>query len=350
LRLSAGLGRMGWPVCIITLFEPGEWAGRCGVPLLTLGARGLRDPRLPLRLSRALSSLGTEVVHSSLFGFDWLSMAAASWAGVAVRLASRRSMPEGLPGKRHPRLERFGDARATRVVCCCRAVADAWAELEGGPRGRYETVYTGVDSSAFRPLFSPAAKSAARARLGLPDVPTCICAANLSAVKRHDLLLSAFARVRAGLPAARLLLAGRDDSGGRVAALARSLGVGDAVELLGPRSDLDLLLPACDVGVLASSTEGLPNSVLEYMAAGLAVVSTDVGGVGEAVEAGVSGVLVRPDDGAALAGAIAELLAEAGRAAEMGAAGRRRAEESFDMAESVRAHAELYLRLLGGAG
>jgi glycosyltransferase involved in cell wall biosynthesis len=207
-----------------------------------------------------------------------------------------------------------------------------------------------VDTSAFRPLFSAAEKSAERTRLGLPDVPTCICTANLSAVKRHDRLLSAFALARAAVPEARLLLAGRDDSGGRVASLAKRLGVADAVELLGPRSDLPRLLPACDIGVLASETEGLPNSILEYMAAGLAVVSTDVGGVGEAVEAGVSALLVPPDDEAALGGAIAELLGDTGRAVETGAAGRRRAEERFDMGDSVRAHAALYLRLLGGAG
>jgi len=345
LRLSAGLGAQGWSACVVTLFDAGPWAARCTVPLYCLGCTGLRDPRLLPRLRSCLARLRPDVVHSFLFGMDSISMVAAGLAGVGVKLASCRSMPDGVPGPRHKLLEKLGARWATRVVCCADAVADAWA-AEGADRARYVTVYTGVDVDAFSPAASSAKRSAVRRSLGMPDVPTAVCTANLSSVKRHGLLLRAFLRVTGSVKEARLVLVGRDDSSGAVAGMAEELGARTSVDLLGPRDDVPAILRASDVGVLASSTEGLPNAVLEYMAAGLAVVATDVGGVGEAVERGVTGLLVPPKDEAALGDALVSLLSDPERASCMGAAGRRSAVSRFAIGRSVRDHAELYASLL----
>jgi L-malate glycosyltransferase len=105
---------------------------------------------------------------------------------------------------------------------------------------------------------------------------------------------------------------------------------------------------ACSV--LPSLSEGLSNVLLESMAAGVPVVATRVGGNAEAVEDGVTGVLVPPRDAGALAAAVARVLADRELAERFGAAGRRRVADRFSIDASVRATERLYLELLERAG
>ena len=107
------------------------------------------------------------------------------------------------------------------------------------------------------------------------------------------------------------------------------------------------ILAAADLSVLPSLSEGLPNAVLESMAAGVPVVATSVGGTPELVEDGVTGLLVPPRDAEALAVAIARLIGNPALARRFGEAGRRRVHDRFSMAAMVRATERLYLGLLG---
>jgi glycosyltransferase involved in cell wall biosynthesis len=129
--------------------------------------------------------------------------------------------------------------------------------------------------------------------------------------------------------------------------LAARLGVSDRVYLPGLCRDVAQLLSACDIFVLASDWEGVPVAVIEAMAARLPVVATAVGGVGELVEADVTGILVPPGDAQALAGALADLAGDPERRLGMGERGRRRAER-FDASVMVASYARLFERLCGG--
>jgi len=111
----------------------------------------------------------------------------------------------------------------------------------------------------------------------------------------------------------------------------QALGLADAVVFAGFRTDVPALLRAADVFVLPSLLEGLPNTALEAMSVGLPVVATRVDGVPEAVVDGETGLLVPPEDSAALAEALGKLLAEPGTRSAMGEAGRLRAETEFSV-------------------
>lgn len=122
------------------------------------------------------------------------------------------------------------------------------------------------------------------------------------------------------------------------------------VELWGHRSDMHAVLPLASVVVLPSYREGLPKVLIEAAACGRAVVTTDVPGCRDAIEPGVSGLLVPAKDAVALAGAIAELLNDKKRCQAMGAAGRKLAEQAFDVNSVAEQHLAVYADLLAKVG
>ncbi|MGZ4177105.1 MAG: glycosyltransferase family 4 protein, partial [Solirubrobacteraceae bacterium] len=198
---------------------------------------------------------------------------------------------------------------------------------------------------------APPGDGAAVAReVGLtPGAPVLVQTATLRPQKAVEVMIAATAIVRRAHPGVRLLVAGAGDIA-RFEAVAAAEGVADAVSLLGPRGDVADLLAAASVGVLSSDFEGMPLAVLEYMAAGLPVVATDVGGLPEIVRDGETGFLTAPRDPAALAERIGRLLSDPGLAREMGGRGRRRQRELFSREAMVGAVSALYERLLNAKG
>ena len=180
----------------------------------------------------------------------------------------------------------------------------------------------------------------------LPAVSNIVVAAGrLSPEKGFDVLIEAAAEVIRVEPATGFVLFGegplRSDLERRVA----DRGLADRVVLPGFRADLDSLLPAADVVVLPSFTEGLPNVALEASAAGVPVVATAVGGTPEVVADGETGFLVPPGDPAALADKLLCLLRDPALRSRMGAAGRRRMRERFTFAAQAKAYLDLFARL-----
>jgi glycosyltransferase involved in cell wall biosynthesis len=169
---------------------------------------------------------------------------------------------------------------------------------------------------------------------------TLLSVGRLRGPKDFLTLVRAVAELEPG--SVRLRIAGDGPDRGALEAEVARLGLEEAVELLGMRTDIAELLAAAGVFVLCSDSEGLPMSVLEAMAAGVPVVATAVGGVPELVSDAETGILVPPRDPAALARALGALAADADLRERMGEAGRRRAEGEFSLAACQRAHLEVY--------
>ena len=122
----------------------------------------------------------------------------------------------------------------------------------------------------------------------------------------------------------------------------RAAGLEEMFIFLGHRTDIASLLACCDIGVLASRTEGLPNAVLEYMAAGLPVVATTVGGIPEIIEHEVNGLLIPSENPAALSGALLRLLNDEQMRKRLAEAGRERVLARFNFASVLANLRQLY--------
>lgn len=212
------------------------------------------------------------------------------------------------------------------------------------PRGRVEVIHNGIDAAA-RP--GSADRRRARAMLGLDDqAVVAISVARLDPVKDYSTLLDAFSEMRRAVPAARLLLVGDGPERTALEARAALPDLRGAVTLLGLRPDVRALLPAADLYVNSSISEGISITILEAMAAAVPVVATAAGGTPEVLAEGAGGVLVPVRNRARLADAMIALAADPSARLRFGTLGRQRVETSFTLQRMVADYAQLYHRLL----
>lgn len=190
-------------------------------------------------------------------------------------------------------------------------------------------------------------RAAARRALGLEaDRPVLVTVGRLVAQKGHRHLIDAVPRLLPSWPDLTVLIVGDGSLRADLERRARDLGVHHAVRLLGHRPDARDLLDAADVFVLPSRQEAMPMAALEAMEAGLPVVATRVTGTTEVVQDGVTGRLVRPDDPAALAQALAEVLADDDLRRRLGARGREVFARRFTAARMTAETLAVYRRTL----
>ncbi|MFZ1933174.1 MAG: glycosyltransferase [Thermoguttaceae bacterium] len=213
------------------------------------------------------------------------------------------------------------------------------AEHEGCPAAKVVVIPNGIDAERFSPR--PQSERLLTELHFDRTAPVAGIVAALRPEKNHEMFLRVAAAVREKLPAARFLVIGDGAERPKLESLARSLGVADAVQFLGTRSDVDEVLSLVDVLLLTSHMEANPTCVLEAMAAGKPVVATRVGSVAETVLPGKSGYLVSPGDWQAMAAYVLELFADCSRAAEMGRAGRQHVITRWAVDRMVRGYEEL---------
>jgi glycosyltransferase involved in cell wall biosynthesis len=341
LSLAEALARNGDEPRIATL-KPGwmtQRAEAAGIPVWIEPQRPGLDLGWVLRFARRLWQERIDALHTHEFGMNSFGSAAA--------LLSRTRAISTIHG-RHWAVDRARRRVAYRLLRALGvpliAVSNDLASfLEGRlglSQGCLEVVPNGIPvQPALRAEERAARRAMIRSELGIPPkVPLLVAVGNLYPVKDHATLLRALAQ----LPDPWLAIAGRGGEEENLRRLARELGIAERVHLLGLRDDIPTLLAAADVFVQPSRSEGLPLSILEAMAQRLPIVATDVGGVGEAIEDGMTGYLVRSGDPPALAAAVGRILASPDRGAALGAAADARVREEFSVERMLSRYRELY--------
>ena len=311
-RLSCSLKDRGWDTRVISLLPAGHFGTvleQAGIEVRSLGmVRGRPDLGALRRGTAMLREWRPDVVHAHLLHTHHANVfgrIAGRLAGVPVVVASVRN--ENFGGRARDLALRLTDPWGSITVANCQAVAEALVRRHVVPLHKLRVVPNGIalpGEGEDRPK-----RLATRRKLGVGgDEFLWIAVGRLEEQKDYPTLVRAFARVAGTSPHARLVIAGRGDPT-ELERLALSLGAAASCRFLGERDDVEDLLRASDAYVLASSWEGLPNTVMEALAVARPVVATGVGGVPELVLQGRTGLLAPARDPAALAAAMSELMA-----------------------------------------
>jgi glycosyltransferase involved in cell wall biosynthesis len=227
------------------------------------------------------------------------------------------------------------------IVYVCELQRSHWRAQGIGARPDH-CIHSGVDLEHFRPPLE-ARRAAERAALGLsPEAFVVGLCSVLRPEKRHDLLLRAVAGARRDGWPLHALLIGDGPERGAIEALARDLGVADAITITGYRRDVAAPIAAADCMCLVSDYEAFSLSILESMAMAKAVVATRAGAVAEQIDDGVDGLLLPRGDAGALLAAL-ERLREPPLRAAIGERARATVERRFD----ARTMHQRFARLVG---
>jgi glycosyltransferase involved in cell wall biosynthesis len=250
-----------------------------------------------------------------------LGVPAARLAGVPVIISSRRYLADFDWWQSPLRLKllRLAYRSSTQVVVNSTSIRELLVTREHISPTKVCVIPNGVDVDKFT-----AAAPDRKRRLPAVGRESKLIAvvANMFPVKGHASLVVAAKTICRDYPNAIFLLIGDGQERPKLERQVKEMGLEPNFLFLGARKDVPELLACCDLSVLPSESEGLPNSVLEAMAAGLAVVATSVGGVPELIENEVSGLLVPPNNPSALSTAILRLLQDESLRQRLSSAGR----------------------------
>ncbi|MBL8191715.1 MAG: glycosyltransferase [Acidobacteria bacterium] len=301
--------------------------------------------RQMIRFTRYLRQHNVAIVQSSDFYTNIFGLFGAKLADVPVRIAARRESGKRSAFKR--RIERLAYRQAQAVIANCEAVRDELI-VEGVPATKVITSYNGLELAKFKPR-QESRRQELLASFGLSAVAerrVVTIVANLRPVKDQATFLQAARLVRDVVPDVAFCLAGEGELLASLRQQAAQLGLAEDVFFTGRCERVADLLSVSDIGVLSSASEGFSNAIIEYMAAGLPVVATNVGGAREAVIEAETGFLVQPGDADAMARRLIELLNNPSRSRAMGERARRIVEEKFSSTALLERTRRLYERLL----
>jgi len=298
------------------------------------------DLAVARKIARIIDDKDIDVVHCTLENALLYGVLALHFAEGNPRLIS------AIHTTRHPTwkhvwaerlIYRHLLQRCAQVWFMSESQAQLWIERMPFLRERHRVIYNGVDCTRFDPHRHVQAGRELRNALGISQDARVLCSiAGLRPEKLHTVLLHAF-RNLTEVPGfdCYLLLAGSGPMESELKTLVDDLHLNEKVRFLGELPDVRPLLAASDCKVLCSAAETFSMAMLEAMAMGVPVISTRVGGSGDAITDGQNGILITPGDVDELAGKIQTLLADSHALAEMGRLARQTVREKFSYGTMV---------------
>lgn len=319
-----------------------------GVPVSLVPVAKLRRFDQIAALARHLREARPAVVHAHLEFAPTLSAATRFIHGGAVTATIHTAETYPLlsrTGLRHRLMFTLMNRMTDRLICLSPTNA-AFLRRCGVTRTPIEVIANGIDTDEFRPRM-PAERKVLRGALGYDeDAFVVLSVAVLRSPKGIDRLVAAFERIWVEAPHARLLVVGDGPERGALEAQTRALGLGGVVRFAGYRTDVAQLMALADLFVLPTLNDAQPTVVMEAMASGAPVIASAVGGLPDMITNGADGVLVPPDDVAALARATLGLIADPARRAALRREGRASVEARFSIDRQVGVLNDLYDQLI----
>lgn len=306
------------------------------------------DRTVPSQIRDLARRTGADVVHAHGYKGDVYTYWALRGAGVPLVSTCHTWYDNDLALRLYGILDRLVLRRFAAVVAVSREVRERLMSA-GVSSARIHTVRNGISSVGF----------AGTADATLPETGIATTAqapltvglvGRLAPEKGVDVFLRAATLVHAQLPETRFVVAGDGPDRAALEALRSNLALNDSAVLLGRQENMPAFFASLDLLVSASRQEGLPIALLEAMASGLPVVATSVGEVPEVVQPSITGLLVKPEDPAALAEAILQLLRDPAARQRMGINSRARIKEQFSAQRMTSDYLKIYQGLVRGGG
>jgi glycosyltransferase involved in cell wall biosynthesis len=329
-------------VCLDDLGTLGQELRDQGFPVTVLERRSGLDWRCSWRLAKLVRQERVDVIHAHQYSpFFYALLARLLCQRPSILFMEHgRSFPD-YPRPKRKVVNRLLLQRRDRVVAVGVAVQQALIHNEGIPPKKVEVVYNGINLAAY--ANGSHDRRAVRQEIGVGDQDLVIIqVARLDPLKDHATAIHTLEHVVRRRADARLVLVGEGPELGMIKRVVAECNLSSQVRLLGLRKDIGRLLSAADVFLLTSVSEGIPLAVIEAMAAGLPVVATRVGGTGEVVEEGQTGLLAPAGDSAALAMNILRLADDSTLGHELGQRGRERAQAVFSESQMLASYAQRY--------
>jgi glycosyltransferase involved in cell wall biosynthesis len=338
--LASGLPRDLFDVHVLLLTRSGPYEKplrSAGIPITLLGKRFKLDVAAFWRLRSWLKHLKPDIIHTWLFAANAYGRLASRVVPAAKLVVSERCVDSWKRGWQlwlDQRLIR----RTDRLVGNSQSVVEFYRKL-GIPAAKLVCIPNGIDC----PPPMVVDRSRLLTELGWPeDSFVAGFIGRLAEQKRVDDLIFSVETLRQTRPRLKLLVVGDGPLRERLERFTRDVGCSEHVRFLGHRDDVDRWLAFMDVFCLASSFEGMSNSLMEAMAASKPVVVSDIPPNRELVIQGETGFLSPVGDRVAYMQFLRLLIDDADLRRRLGNAGRRRMEENFSVAQMVRRYTELY--------
>ena len=316
-----------------------ERAELIGATVLPLRMGAYLDLGAVLRLVRTIRREGIDIVQTHDAQTRRLGILAAALGGAAHVASLHGWIPNTAKQKGSVFLDRVLIRRAQHLIVMSEEMK-ADVRTLGVPDDRMTVLYNSIFLEDYPPIES---EKASRDALGVPHgAPTVAVIGRVSPEKGQTLFVEMARKVLAGKPDARFLIVGDGPGAPALRQRIEALGLQGRILLTGFLSDPRNAYGALDVLVISSSTEGLPNVLLEAFAFGKPVVATRVGGIPEVLQDGASGYLVDSGDSDALAQRVSHLLDHPELARGMGRAGRDTVVKRFAFQDRTRRLERLY--------
>jgi len=315
-----------------------------GIPAETIFVRNAYDLRAPKRIANLIDRCKIDILNTHGYRSNLLGRRAARIQGIKHLAVSRGWTAENIKVRLYHWLDRTTLKKSDTVVCVSQSKKGELLRA-GVPREKLIVIPNAV--------FIPPSKASPtidwREKFGWDrTTPLVVCAGRLSYEKGPDLFLSAVPEIVRNVPQARFVIFGDGPLVGRLAAQIEKSNLDNYIRLAGFVTDLPRELPDFDVLVNPSRSEGMPNIILEALAARLAVVATDVGGVSEVIVDGQTGRLVPAADPATLALTVCETLNDKSRAAERAERALQMIRTRFSFAVQADRYENVYDQMLAG--
>lgn len=339
-RLIGSMTARGYHCAVVSLADVGPIGKRLeneGVLVRSCNARHSWDVRVLWRLTGILREVNPRIVHAMLFHANVASRWAARRAGISADRVLCEIQTVEVERRWHLVVDRWTHRGCRFTIANSPSVLDHLATQAGIPHDRLRLIRGGIDPKPFanvRPIQWEEV-------LGQPCGQVVLWVGRLDPIKGLDVLIKSFVRVVERVPA-KLVLVGDGPLRPKLERRIQSLGLQKSIHPIGMRDDVPALMSSAHVFAFPSRTEGLPNALLEAMAAACAIVTTHVPGCRDLIVDEVNGLLVPFGDADSLSRALVRLLIDRPLASRLGQEARQDVSRNWHLTNTHEAYAAEY--------